>query len=186
MRGRASKTGYQRDLYGRGWPTVAGCDIRNRILSRDLVNVRPSSRDAQLRGRVRHTARSHTGATLSFQRGNTTSSLVQIDHRYPLALSHQQDVQQWSQAQRERFAADPARLNSAALVILLIGFFRRYRMTDSWEAAPVVPLLLSIIGLAVVGVSGFLGGKLAYHYGVRVADESVQAEGFGERRSRTR
>jgi uncharacterized membrane protein len=38
--------------------------------------------------------------------------------------------------------------------------------------------VLSIIGLAVIGVSGFLGGKLAYRYGVRVADESVQAEGF--------
>lgn len=79
-----------------------------------------------------------------------------------------------------------AGLNSAALVIFLISFFWRYRTTDSWEAAPVGPLMLSILGLAVVGVSGFLGGKLAYHYGVRVADESVQAEGFGERRSRTR
>jgi hypothetical protein len=37
---------------------------------------------------------------------------------------------------------------------------------------------LSIIGLAVIGASGFLGGKLAYRYGVRVADESVQADGF--------
>ena len=32
--------------------------------------------------------------------------------------------------------------------------------------------------LLALGVSGWLGGKLAYHYGVRVADESVQAEGF--------
>lgn len=40
------------------------------------------------------------------------------------------------------------------------------------------PLLLSLVGLAVLGVSGFLGGKLAYRYGVRVADEQVQAEGF--------
>lgn len=79
-----------------------------------------------------------------------------------------------------------AGLNSAALVIFLISFFWRYRTTDSWEAAPVGPLILSILGLAVVGVSGFLGGKLAYRYGVRVADESVQAEGFEERRSRTR
>jgi hypothetical protein len=27
-------------------------------------------------------------------------------------------------------------------------------------------------------VSGYLGGKLAYRYGVRVADETTQAEGF--------
>jgi len=79
-----------------------------------------------------------------------------------------------------------AGLNSAALLIFLVCFFWRYRTADSWEAAPLGPLILSILGLAVVGVSGFLGGKLAYRYGVRVADESVQAEGFRERPSRTR
>ena len=71
-----------------------------------------------------------------------------------------------------------ATLNSAAIVIFLIGFLWRFRTQDSWEASPVGPLVLSILGMAVVGASGFLGGKLAYHYGVRVADESVQAEGF--------
>lgn len=39
-------------------------------------------------------------------------------------------------------------------------------------------LALNAVSLAVLGVSGFLGGKLAYHYGVRVADETTQAEGF--------
>ena len=29
-----------------------------------------------------------------------------------------------------------------------------------------------------LSVSGYLGGKLAYRYGVRVADESTQAEGY--------
>jgi uncharacterized membrane protein len=71
-----------------------------------------------------------------------------------------------------------ATLNSAAIVIFLVGFLWRFRTQDSWDASPVGPLVLSILGMAVVGASGFLGGKLAYHYGVRVADESVQAEGF--------
>ncbi len=44
-------------------------------------------------------------------------------------------------------------------------------------------LALSAVNLAGLGVSGFLGGKLAYHYGVRVADESTQAEGFVPPRS---
>ncbi|MFL6055422.1 MAG: DUF2231 domain-containing protein [Actinoallomurus sp.] len=39
-------------------------------------------------------------------------------------------------------------------------------------------LALSAVSLAVLGVSGFLGGKLAYRYGVRVADEVTQAEGY--------
>ncbi|MGP4049735.1 DUF2231 domain-containing protein [Streptomyces sp. 2A115] len=39
-------------------------------------------------------------------------------------------------------------------------------------------LVLSAAALAVLGVSGYLGGKLAYRYGVRVAAEDVQADGF--------
>jgi uncharacterized membrane protein len=69
-------------------------------------------------------------------------------------------------------------LNSTALVIFIIDFIWRYNSRDSWESTPVGPLILSIVGLAIVGASGFLGGRLAYHYGVRVADEGVQAEGF--------
>lgn len=42
-------------------------------------------------------------------------------------------------------------------------------------------LTLSAVSLTVLAVSGFLGGKLAYRYGVRVADESTQAEGFTKR-----
>ncbi|MER0481050.1 DUF2231 domain-containing protein [Streptomyces sp. Edi2] len=39
-------------------------------------------------------------------------------------------------------------------------------------------LALNAVSLVVLGVSGYLGGKLAYRYGVRVADETTQAEGF--------
>ena len=39
-------------------------------------------------------------------------------------------------------------------------------------------LALSAVSLATLGLSGYLGGKLAYRYGVRVVDESAQAEGF--------
>lgn len=40
------------------------------------------------------------------------------------------------------------------------------------------PLVLSVVSLATLAVSGYLGGKLAYRYGVRVAGEATQAEGF--------
>lgn len=48
------------------------------------------------------------------------------------------------------------------------------------NGGPVPPgmLVLSAAAFAALGVSGFLGGKLAYRYGVRVADEGTQAEGF--------
>jgi uncharacterized membrane protein len=52
-----------------------------------------------------------------------------------------------------------------------------WRLGDSGPT-PAGPLVLSLVLLAALGVSGGLGGKLAYHYGVRVASEAVQAEGF--------
>ena len=41
-----------------------------------------------------------------------------------------------------------------------------------------IAVLLALGGLGVLGASGWLGGKLAYGYGVGVADEGTQAEGF--------
>lgn len=40
------------------------------------------------------------------------------------------------------------------------------------------PLALTVVSLIVLTIAGALGGKLAYRYGVRVADEATQAEGF--------
>jgi uncharacterized membrane protein len=42
------------------------------------------------------------------------------------------------------------------------------------------PLILSAVSLGALGFSGYLGGKLAFRYGVRVVEESTQAEGFQE------
>ncbi len=77
-----------------------------------------------------------------------------------------------------RTARIHAGLNSTALALFIVNFLWRYTSRDSWESAPVGPLILTFVGLAAVGVAGFLGGRLSYHYGVRVAEESVQAEGF--------
>jgi len=69
-----------------------------------------------------------------------------------------------------------ATLNVVAVVIFLIDLvLRRSQGLDDVRA---LPFVLSVVGLAVVGASGWLGGKLAYHYGVRVADEATQSEGF--------
>ncbi|MBF6168860.1 DUF2231 domain-containing protein [Streptomyces gardneri] len=69
-------------------------------------------------------------------------------------------------------------LNIAVTVAFAIGFL--WRRAGDGPHGPVAlgPLLLSAISLVALGVSGYLGGKLAYHYGVRVADEASQAAGF--------
>ncbi|MGE5697655.1 MAG: DUF2231 domain-containing protein [Candidatus Sericytochromatia bacterium] len=54
-----------------------------------------------------------------------------------------------------------------------------WRQGDYAGAVGIGPLILSAVSFAALGASGYLGGMLAYHYGVRVAGESTQAEGFG-------
>lgn len=45
-------------------------------------------------------------------------------------------------------------------------------------------LTLSAVCLVLVAASGFLGGTLAYRFGVRVADEYAQADGYRPHRGR--
>jgi uncharacterized membrane protein len=73
-------------------------------------------------------------------------------------------------------------LNLAVTGGYLGNFFWRHGDYAGGRAVAAGPLALSVVSLAVLGVSGYLGGKLAYRYGVRVADEATQAAGF--RRSR--
>ncbi|MGW3991265.1 DUF2231 domain-containing protein [Streptomyces sp. NPDC004830] len=53
------------------------------------------------------------------------------------------------------------------------------------DSVPAGQIVLSALSVAALAVSGFLGGKLAYRYGVRVADENTQAEGYTPARPRT-
>ncbi|MDR0342483.1 MAG: DUF2231 domain-containing protein [Nocardiopsaceae bacterium] len=77
-------------------------------------------------------------------------------------------------------------LNLLVTTAYVIGFSWRYGSYHHPGAVPAGQLALSVVSLAVLAVSGFLGGKLAYRYGVRVADEAVQAEGFDGPAARSR
>jgi uncharacterized membrane protein len=69
-------------------------------------------------------------------------------------------------------------LNLAITTAYVVNFVWRRGTYASGDAVAVGPLVLSIASFAALGVSGFLGGKLAYRYGVRVAREADQATGF--------
>ncbi|WP_040867892.1 DUF2231 domain-containing protein [Nocardia exalbida] len=68
-------------------------------------------------------------------------------------------------------------LNLLVTVAYALGFVWR-RGADLAVAVPAGPLALSAVSLVTLAISGYLGGKLAYRYGVRVADETTQAGGF--------
>ena len=68
-------------------------------------------------------------------------------------------------------------LNVVVLALFAVSFGLRRGHLDEADAT-VTAVVLSAVALALLAVSGWLGGKLAYRYGVRVADEVAQAEGF--------
>jgi len=69
-------------------------------------------------------------------------------------------------------------LNLVVVAIFVVNFFWRAGNYDELSKVKAGQLVLSAVGIAILAVSGWLGGKLAYHFGVRVADEATQAEGF--------
>ncbi|MEU5994496.1 DUF2231 domain-containing protein [Spirillospora sp. NPDC047418] len=69
-------------------------------------------------------------------------------------------------------------LNLAVTAAYAAGF--GWRLGDVTGPVAPGPIALSVAALAALTVSGFLGGKLAYRYGVRVADETTQSEGFAQ------
>lgn len=67
-------------------------------------------------------------------------------------------------------------LNLLVMGIFAVSLFLRW--FSDHDTVNVTAFIVSLIGLGLLSISGYLGGKLAYHYGVRVAEEATQAEGF--------
>jgi uncharacterized membrane protein len=68
-------------------------------------------------------------------------------------------------------------LNLAVTVLFLIGFL--VRNSGGYDKFSTAGFVISLVSLVLLGASGYLGGELAYRFGVRVADEQTQREGFG-------
>lgn len=109
VKGRAPKTGYERAQFGQRWKDIDrnGCDQRNDVLARDLKEPYAPEGCKVLSGVLQDP---YTGQTIHFQRGQGTSSLVQIDHVVALADAWQKGAQQWTPERREQFGNDPRNL----------------------------------------------------------------------------
>ncbi|WP_315098774.1 HNH endonuclease family protein [uncultured Cellulomonas sp.] len=107
VRGRAPTTGYARERFGQAWADVDrnGCDTRNDVLRRDLMQTVVQDCVVQ-RGTLDDP---YTGAPIPFARG-PDSAAVQIDHVVALSDAWQKGAQGWTPAAREAFANDPANL----------------------------------------------------------------------------
>ena len=119
-----SRTGW----FGEAWEDVDGdgCDTRNEILRRDLVDadysradgVQPltqgrgqgisSCPDATVYAGTLHDP--YTGSTIPFTRGKDTSAEVQIDHVVPLNYLYAHGAWAWDERTRLLVANDPLNL----------------------------------------------------------------------------
>ena len=69
-------------------------------------------------------------------------------------------------------------------MLLNLGVIGAYAGNFAWRTGthpaqtPAGPLALSVVSLGALSVAGVLGGRLTFRYGVRVASEATQAEGF--------
>lgn len=113
---------YRRAAFGESWDDDNsapgghnGCDTRNDILNRDLVDktfVAIKRCPSAVATGMLHDP--YTNAVVSFVRGNQTGASVQIDHIVPLALAWDLGARDWPDDLRLRFANDPANLLAVA------------------------------------------------------------------------
>jgi hypothetical protein len=115
---RIRRFDYRRAAFGDAWTDDTdapgghnGCDTRDDILNRDLVDKTylwtKHCPDAVETGTLHDP---YTSATINFHRGAKVGEAVQIDHLVPLALAWDMGAYDWPIAQRVRFANDPANL----------------------------------------------------------------------------
>ena len=114
VKGRAPKTGYDRDALFGDWadPDGNGCDARNDVLARDLTNVvfgTGSDRCLVLSGTL---SDPYSGKKINFVRGQGTSSLVPIDHVVAVSDAWQKGAFKWDATKRVNFYNDPLNLKA--------------------------------------------------------------------------
>ena len=67
-----------------------------------------------------------------------------------------------------------ARLNVIALLIFAAGFYLRTAGGSEWVGGSyTVPLLLSVVGVILITISGWLGGEMVFKHAVAVDQKSV-------------
>ncbi|GAA4288822.1 DUF1524 domain-containing protein [Georgenia daeguensis] len=112
VKGRAPKTGYDREAFAyRAYDHDRnGCDVRNDILRRDLVDlvIGPGTGGCVVESGTLHDP--YSGTTIPFVRGADTSGDVQIDHVVALSDAWQKGAQGWDAPTLREFGNDPLNL----------------------------------------------------------------------------
>lgn len=107
VKGRAPKTGYSREEFYSGWPTVDGCSLRQRIIKREFGESAVLDECNVVAGEYDEP---YTGEHLKFTERSQISSGVQIDHVVALSDAWQKGAQYLDAEVRYEIATDPLNL----------------------------------------------------------------------------
>jgi Protein of unknown function (DUF1524) len=106
---------FNRARFGEAWSDNVnvefghnGCNTRDDILRRDLVDLRVRPGTCFAQSGVLHDP--YSGQTIVFVRGPNSSSAVQIDHVVSLADAWYKGARSWDDQRRRDFANDPRNL----------------------------------------------------------------------------
>ncbi|MFI1504776.1 HNH endonuclease family protein [Streptomyces sp. NPDC020597] len=108
VKGRAPKTGYDREQFGSAWADTDSnsCDTRDDILKRDLKQVKFTGGVCKVSFGVLESD-PYSGKDVTYRRG---SSKVDIDHVVALSDAWQKGAKYWDAAKRIALANDPLNL----------------------------------------------------------------------------
>lgn len=109
VKGRAPKTGYSRDEFYSGWPTIEGCSLRQRIIKRELGDTAVLASD-QCTVTAGEYDEPYTGSHLVFSERSDLTTGVQIDHVVALSDAWQKGAQYLDSDTRYAIATDPLNL----------------------------------------------------------------------------
>ena len=107
IKGRAPKTGYSREEFYSGWPTVDGCNLRQRIIKREFDDTAVLDGCNVVAGEFDEP---YTGEHLVFTVKEEISKGVQIDHVVALSDAWQKGAQYMTSEVRREIATDPLNL----------------------------------------------------------------------------
>ncbi|MPY38078.1 HNH endonuclease [Streptomyces adustus] len=108
VKGRAPKTGYDRDRFGTAWADTDSnsCDTRDDILKRDLKELKFTDGKCKVSYGVLEPD-PYSGKNVTYRRGR---SLVDIDHVVALSDAWQKGAKYWDPSKRIALANDPLNL----------------------------------------------------------------------------
>ncbi|AZA11280.1 HNH endonuclease family protein [Corynebacterium gerontici] len=162
---------YDRSAFGQAWSDDVdvpgghnGCDTRNDMLQRDLTEItfKPRTRRCVVETGVLRDP--YSGLIHRFQKGNQTSSLVQIDHVVALADAWESGAWAWDERGRRNFANDPANLQAT---LGSENQNKKAKTADAW--------LPSDPAYACEYVRRQVGLKVKYHLTVSLAERDAMA-----------